>query len=108
MGHNHFHVDYIDKKLPMSSQTSKSCSSPSKELKQGRRSSREDFCGKNDVQSPLDLIAPFERDEVIVGRRVGSGAFSRVYEIKSFSLRPDQADVYTKHQIEKQRQRSGP
>ena len=85
----------------MSSQSSKNCSSPSKELKQGRRSSREDFCSKNDVQAPLDLIAPFERDEVIVGRRVGSGAFCRVYEIKSFSLRPDQSDIYTKHQIEK-------
>ena len=52
-------------------------------------------------ESPLDLIAPFERDEVIVGRRVGSGSFSFVYEIKAFSLRPDQSNVYTEEQIEK-------
>ena len=83
----------------MSSQTNNNSSSHLTQLKNERQ--RDAFCGKNHEQSPLDLIAPFERDEVIVGRRVGSGSFSFVYEIKAFSLRPDQSDVYTEEQIEK-------
>jgi serine/threonine protein kinase len=49
--------------------------------------------------SALDSVAPFERDEIIIGRRVGAGSFSRVYEIKAFHLRADQSDIYTKNQI---------
>ena len=55
--------------------------------------------GNTHGDSALDSIAPFERDEVILGRRVGAGSFSFVYEIKAFHLRADQSDVYTKNQI---------
>ncbi|KAL9185233.1 hypothetical protein ACHAXT_003010, partial [Thalassiosira profunda] len=34
----------------------------------------------------LDCVAPFERDEIFTGRRIGSGSFSDVYEIKAFQL----------------------
>ena len=36
----------------------------------------------------LDCVAPFERDEIFTGRRIGSGSFSDVYEIKAFQLSP--------------------
>mmetsp|Transcript_22070 Transcript_22070/g.34116 ORF Transcript_22070/g.34116 Transcript_22070/m.34116 type:complete len:435 (-) Transcript_22070:199-1503(-) len=62
--------------------------------------SSDDFC-KAYGQAPLDLIAPFERDEIIIGRRVGSGSFSSVYEIQTFHLRPDQSDIYTEEQVER-------
>eukprot|EP00984_Skeletonema_dohrnii_P011825 scaffold4743_cov102-Skeletonema_dohrnii-CCMP3373.AAC.1 len=64
------------------------------------RRSSDDFC-KAYGQAPLDLIAPFERDEIIIGRRVGSGSFSFVYEIQTFHLRPDQSDIYTEEQVER-------
>ncbi|KAL7443169.1 hypothetical protein ACHAXM_008720 [Skeletonema potamos] len=51
--------------------------------------------------SALDSIAPFERDEIIFGRRVGLGAFSSVYEILAFNLRPNQSDTYTEEQVQK-------
>ncbi len=64
------------------------------------RRSNDDFCEAHG-QSPLDLIAPFQREEIIVGRKVGSGSFSFVYEIQTFVLRPDQADIYTDEEIER-------
>lgn len=64
------------------------------------RRSNDDFCEAHG-QSPLDLIAPFQREEIIVGRKVGSGSFSFVYEIQAFILRPDQSDIYTEEQIER-------
>eukprot|EP00577_Skeletonema_sp_RCC1716_P012061 CAMPEP_0113418016 /NCGR_PEP_ID=MMETSP0013_2-20120614/25972_1 /TAXON_ID=2843 ORGANISM="Skeletonema costatum, Strain 1716" /NCGR_SAMPLE_ID=MMETSP0013_2 /ASSEMBLY_ACC=CAM_ASM_000158 /LENGTH=406 /DNA_ID=CAMNT_0000305205 /DNA_START=110 /DNA_END=1330 /DNA_ORIENTATION=+ /assembly_acc=CAM_ASM_000158 len=64
------------------------------------RRSSDDFY-KAYGQAPLDFIAPFERDEIIVGRRVGSGSFSFVYEIQTFHLRSDQSDVYTEEQVER-------
>jgi serine/threonine protein kinase len=52
--------------------------------------------------SALDSIAPFERDEIILGRRFGSGTFSSVYEIQAFNLRLDQSDIlYTNEQVKK-------
>lgn len=47
----------------------------------------------------LDSVAPFERDEIILGRRVGSGSFSIVYEIIAFNLRVDQSIIFTKEQV---------
>ncbi len=64
------------------------------------RRSNDDFCEVHG-QSPLDLIAPFERDEINLGRKVGSGSFSFVYEIQAFVLRPDQSDVYNEEQVER-------
>ncbi len=62
---------------------------------------RDDFC-QTDGGSALDSIAPFERDEIILGRRVGSGTFSSVYEIQDFNLvRPDRSDTYTEEQVKK-------
>lgn len=51
--------------------------------------------------SPMDSIAPFRRDEIILGRRVGSGSFSYVYDIQDFNLCADQSDIYTEEQIKK-------
>jgi len=62
------------------------------------RRSSEIFC-KTYGDSALDAIAPFERDEIILGERVGAGSFSFVYEIKEFNLRADQSDVYTRKQV---------
>ena len=53
--------------------------------------------------SQLDSIAPFERDEIILGRRIGSGAYSFVYEIAAFCLRLKQSSVYTDEQNEKRK-----
>lgn len=64
------------------------------------RRSNDDFCEAHG-RSPLDLIAPFHREEIIVGRKVGSGSFSFVYEIQAFILRPDQSDIFTEEQIER-------
>ena len=50
-------------------------------------------------RSKLDSIAPFERDEIILGRRVGSGSFSSVYEIHGFNLRSDQSEIYCEEQV---------
>lgn len=47
----------------------------------------------------LDSVAPFERGEIILGQKVGSGSFSNVYEIIAFDLRADQSSVYTKEQV---------
>jgi len=63
-----------------------------------KRRSSDDF-SETYGDSALDSIAPFERDEIILGRRVGSGSFSAVYEIQAFNLRPDQSDVYTEEQV---------
>jgi serine/threonine protein kinase len=62
------------------------------------RRSSDDFC-ETYGDSALDSIAPFERDEIILGRRVGSGSFSHVYEIEAFNLRPDRSDAYTEEQV---------
>ena len=63
----------------------------------------DDFCEAYG-DSALDSIAPFEREEIILGRRVGCGSFSSVYEILAFNLRPDhQSDVYTKEQVKKRK-----
>ena len=51
--------------------------------------------------TPLDSVAPFERDEIILGRRIGFGTFSHVYEIVAFRLRPYHSDLYNDEQIEK-------
>ena len=62
--------------------------------------SSDDFrgtCGR----SPMDSIAPFRRDEIILGRRVGAGSFSFVYDIQDFNLSGDQSDVYTEEHIKK-------
>jgi serine/threonine protein kinase len=64
------------------------------------RRSSDDFCEAYG-DSALDSIAPFERDEIILGRPVGSGAFSTVYEIQDFNLRTDQSKIYTEEQIKK-------
>ena len=63
------------------------------------RKCSDSFCDSFGDSSALDSIAPFERDEIILGRRVGSGSFSTVYEIKAFTLRSDQSSVYTKEQV---------
>ena len=63
------------------------------------RRSSDVFCESFGDSTALDSIAPFERDEIIVGRKVGSGSFSDVYEITAFTLRPDQSSVYTKEQV---------
>lgn len=63
------------------------------------RKSSDDFC-QSHGHSELDSIAPFERDEIILGRRVGSGSFSAVYDLQHFHLRPDQSNLYTKEQLE--------
>jgi serine/threonine protein kinase len=62
------------------------------------RRSSDDFC-ETYGDSALDSIAPFERDEIFLGRRVGTGSFSAVYEVQAFNLRPDQMSVYTKEQV---------
>ena len=62
------------------------------------RQSSDDFC-ETYGDSALDSIAPFERDEIILGRRVGSGSFSSVYEVQAFNLRPDRSDAYTEEQV---------
>ena len=62
-----------------------------------RRSSKI-FC-ENFGHSTLDSIAPFERDEIILGPRVGAGSFSNVYEVQAFNLRHNQSDVYTRKQL---------
>ena len=36
--------------------------------------------------SSLDAVAPFESDEIILGRRVGSGSFSDVYQVNQINL----------------------
>ena len=64
------------------------------------RRSSDIFCEKYGY-SALDSIAPFERDEIILGLRVGTGSFSSVYEIQAFQLRPDQSKLYTEEQIKK-------
>lgn len=64
------------------------------------RKSSDDFC-ETYGSSELDSIAPFERDEIFLGHRVGTGSFSAVFEIHGFHLRPDQKSVYTKEQVEK-------
>ena len=64
------------------------------------QSSSNAFC-ESYGHSPLESIAPFERDEIILGRRVGSGTFSSVYEIRQFNLRSDQSKLYTEEQIAK-------
>mmetsp|Transcript_25473 Transcript_25473/g.36349 ORF Transcript_25473/g.36349 Transcript_25473/m.36349 type:complete len:411 (-) Transcript_25473:308-1540(-) len=53
----------------------------------------------HDYSTALDSVAPFERDEIILGRKVGSGSFSFVYEIIAFNLRADQSSIYTKEQV---------
>jgi len=45
------------------------------------RRSSDDF-RENYGHSELDSIAPFQRDEIILGRRVGAGSFSSVYDIQ--------------------------
>jgi serine/threonine protein kinase len=64
------------------------------------RRSSDNFC-ETYGDSALDSIAPFERDEIILGRRVGLGTFSSVYEIQAFNLRPSQSDKYTEEQVQK-------
>jgi serine/threonine protein kinase len=63
------------------------------------RRSSDGFCDTYGDSTALDSIAPFERDEIILGRRIGSGSFSAVYEIGAFHLRSDRSSVYTKKQV---------
>ena len=35
-----------------------------------------------------DCIAPFRRDEIVLGPLLGTGEFSHVYEIRSFCIKP--------------------
>ena len=46
-------------------------------------------------------VAPFERSEMTLGRRLGSGSFSDVYEIKSLNLSNTRHSSYTKEEIQK-------
>jgi serine/threonine protein kinase len=64
-----------------------------------RRSSA-DFCDAYG-ESSLDSIAPFERDEIVLGQPVGSGAFSTVYEIEDIRLRTNPSHIYTEEQTKK-------
>eukprot|EP00985_Skeletonema_marinoi_P023563 scaffold15761_cov154-Skeletonema_marinoi.AAC.1 len=64
------------------------------------RRSSDDF-RENYGHSELDSIAPFQRDEIILGRRVGAGSFSSVYDIQDFNLCPKQSDKYTDEQAKK-------
>ena len=64
------------------------------------RRSSDDFC-QTHGHSALDSVAPFESDEIFLGRRLGSGTFSVVYEIQHIKLRPDQSDIYTSEQVNK-------
>ena len=68
------------------------------------RRSSDDFC-ETYGDSALDSIAPFERDEIILGRRVGSGSFYSVYEVQAVNLRPDRSDAYTEEQAKKRERR---
>jgi len=63
------------------------------------RRSSDGFCDTYGDSTALDSIAPFERDELILGQRIGSGSFSAVYEIEAFHLRSDRSSVYTKTQV---------
>ncbi len=49
--------------------------------------------------SPLHSVAPFQRDEIILDRRVGAGTFSFVYDIQYFNLCPSKK--YTEEQVKK-------
>ena len=49
----------------------------------------------------MESIATFERDEIILGRRVGSGSFSSVYEIQDFHLRSNHSEIYSEEQVKK-------
>jgi len=54
---------------------------------------------------PLDTIAPFQRGEIILGRRVGAGSFSSVYDIQDYNLSAKQSDKYTdEHEQAKKRE----
>eukprot|EP00985_Skeletonema_marinoi_P031078 scaffold35914_cov153-Skeletonema_marinoi.AAC.1 len=63
------------------------------------RRSSDGFCDTYGDSTALDSIAQFERDEIILGRKIGSGSFSAVYEIEAFHLRSDRSSVYTKTQV---------
>jgi serine/threonine protein kinase len=64
------------------------------------RRSSDDFC-ETYGYSALDSVAPFESEEIILGRRLGSGSFSVVYDIQHINLRPDQLNVYPKDLVHK-------
>lgn len=64
------------------------------------RRSSDDFC-ETYGHSELDSIPPFQRSEIILGRRVGAGSFSSVYDIQDFNLCPNQPDKYTDEQAMK-------
>ncbi len=51
--------------------------------------------------SPLDSVAPFQKDEIILGRRVGAGSFSNVYDIQDFDLSPKSSKKYPREQVKK-------
>eukprot|EP00984_Skeletonema_dohrnii_P020580 scaffold10051_cov94-Skeletonema_dohrnii-CCMP3373.AAC.4 len=68
------------------------------------RRSSDDFC-ETYGHSPLESIASFQRGEIILGRRVGAGAFSSVYDIQDFNLSVKQSDKYTdEHEQAKKRE----
>ena len=64
------------------------------------KSSSSDFL-ETSGHSPMDAIAPFRRDEIILGRKVGVGSFSLVYDIQDFNLSGDQSAIYTEDQVKK-------
>jgi serine/threonine protein kinase len=68
------------------------------------RRSSDDFC-EIYGHSPLESIAPFQRGEIILGRRVGAGSFSSVYDIQDYNLSAKQSDKYTEeHEQAKKRE----
>ena len=68
------------------------------------RRSSDDFC-ETYGHSPLESIAPFQRGEIILGRRVGAGSFSSVYDIQDYNLSAKQSDKYTdEHEQAKNRE----
>uniref|UniRef100_A0A7S2Q514 Protein kinase domain-containing protein n=1 Tax=Skeletonema marinoi TaxID=267567 RepID=A0A7S2Q514_9STRA len=68
------------------------------------RRSSDDFC-ETYGHSPLESIAPFQRGEIILGRRVGAGSFSSVYDIQDYNLSAKQSDKYTdEHEQAKKRE----
>ena len=58
--------------------------------------------------SPSDSVAPFQKDEIILGRRVGAGSFSNVYDIQDFDLSPKSSRKYTREQSRREKQSPDP
>ena len=52
----------------------------------------------NQLKGNDEDLALFHRDEILIGKHVGSGAFSDVYEVSAFKPQPDAENDLTFHQ----------